>query len=322
MRVQPLVHVHFVREGMTQGHGSKEHLNADNKVLIASRYGAFTNRHFGRADLWNCATFFQDGQQHTLPKREKDDRFNHEKFEHRAVGAEQISGGEVEEEESVQGQADGDVVDDGHVQISAGHVKVSITVFSKGLQDDCDHRHQGFHHTELKCGLLTESEEANGIGLSPKAASPIETAGLDRLSSDLRHDGTLTSQVLVTKAQEIVDHKRFITVSDRVEIDIVLIVGEEEQAEPGVKSVNGNDEEDAHDVSLLVWRAVVTQVHVDLVAGKQQRCPHKEARHSLGCGGHEEDGLIRGEQWSLREPRDVGPNWGRCSWRSRNHRGY
>lgn len=57
----------------------------------------------------------------TLPKGKEDDRFNHEKFEHRAVRAEQVSGGEVEEEERVQGQADWDIVDDGHIQISTGH---------------------------------------------------------------------------------------------------------------------------------------------------------------------------------------------------------
>lgn len=56
-----------------------------------------------------------------MPKGKKDDWFNHEKFEHGAVGAEQVSGGEVEEEESVQGQADWDIVDDGHVQIPTGH---------------------------------------------------------------------------------------------------------------------------------------------------------------------------------------------------------
>lgn len=59
----------------------------------------------------------------------------------------------------------------------------------------------------------------------------------------------------------------FIAVSDCVEIDVVLIVGEEEKAEPGVKGVDGNDEEDAHYVSLLVWRTVVTQMHVDLKEG-------------------------------------------------------
>lgn len=56
-----------------------------------------------------------------MPKGKKDHRFNHEKFEHRAVRAEQVSGGKVEEEKSVQGQADGDIVDDGHVEIPAGH---------------------------------------------------------------------------------------------------------------------------------------------------------------------------------------------------------
>lgn len=59
-----------------------------------------------------------------------------------------------------------------------------------------------------------------------------------------------------------------------------------------------------------------------LVASKQQCCPHEEAGHCLCSGGHEEDGLIWGEQWSLREPWDVGSSRGHCSWRSWNHCGY
>lgn len=54
----------------------------------------------------------------TLPEGEEDDRLDHEELEHGAVGDEQVAGGEVEEEESVEGQADRDVVDDGHVQVT------------------------------------------------------------------------------------------------------------------------------------------------------------------------------------------------------------
>ena len=56
----------------------------------------------------------------TLPEREEDDGLDHEELEDRAVGAEQLPCGEVEEEEGVEGQADRDVVDDGHVQVATG----------------------------------------------------------------------------------------------------------------------------------------------------------------------------------------------------------
>lgn len=56
----------------------------------------------------------------------------------------------------------------------------------------------------------------------------------------------------------------FIAVSDCVEVHVVLLVGEEQQAEPGVKGVDGDYEEDSDDVPLFVWGAVIAQMHVDL----------------------------------------------------------
>jgi len=57
----------------------------------------------------------------TLPEGQEDDRFNGEKFEHRFERSEQVTGGEEEEEEGVEGQADGEVVDDCDVQVSSIH---------------------------------------------------------------------------------------------------------------------------------------------------------------------------------------------------------
>ena len=56
----------------------------------------------------------------------------------------------------------------------------------------------------------------------------------------------------------------FVAVSDCVKVHVILLVGEEEQAEPGVEGIDGDYEEDPDYVSLLIWRAVVTKVHVDL----------------------------------------------------------
>lgn len=61
------------------------------------------------------------GKRLTLPEGEKNDGLDHEELEDGAVGAEQVPGGKVEEEEGVEGQADRDVVDDGHVEVAAGH---------------------------------------------------------------------------------------------------------------------------------------------------------------------------------------------------------
>lgn len=63
--VQPLVHVDLVCESMSQSNGCKEHLDADDEVLIAGCDRTLTNRHLGGVDLRNSSTFLQDGQEHT-----------------------------------------------------------------------------------------------------------------------------------------------------------------------------------------------------------------------------------------------------------------
>lgn len=55
----------------------------------------------------------------TLPEGQEDDRFDGEELEHRLVRPQQVAGGEEEEEERVESQADGEVVDDGDVQVPA-----------------------------------------------------------------------------------------------------------------------------------------------------------------------------------------------------------
>lgn len=56
----------------------------------------------------------------------------------------------------------------------------------------------------------------------------------------------------------------FVAVSDCVKVHVILLVGEEQKAEPGVEGIDGDYEEDPDDVPLFVWRAVVAKVHVDL----------------------------------------------------------
>ena len=54
-----------------------------------------------------------------MPEGKEDDRFDGEELQHRFVGPEQVTRGEEEEEEGVEGQADGEVVDDADVQVSS-----------------------------------------------------------------------------------------------------------------------------------------------------------------------------------------------------------
>lgn len=50
----------------------------------------------------------------------------------------------------------------------------------------------------------------------------------------------------------------FIAVSDCVKVHVILLIGEEQKTEPGIKGIDGDYEEDPNDVPLFVWRAVVT----------------------------------------------------------------
>lgn len=50
-----------------------------------------------------------------------------------------------------------------------------------------------------------------------------------------------------------------------------------------------------------------------LVAGEDESCPHKEARHSLSGGDHEEGGLVLDQQRRFRDPRR------RYSWQRAGH---
>lgn len=138
----------------------------------------------------------------TLPEGEEDDGLDGEELESGSVGAQQLSGGGVEEEEGVERQADRDVVDDGDVQVTAGNaaarrqewdqtqirglrraglppdsLQVSVSVSAAGLQQHGDGGHQRLHHAELQRGLLTEPQEPDGERAAAQAAGTVATAG-------------------------------------------------------------------------------------------------------------------------------------------------
>lgn len=56
----------------------------------------------------------------------------------------------------------------------------------------------------------------------------------------------------------------FVAVADGIEVDVVLLVTDEEEAEPGVEGVHRHDEQDADDVALLVGDGVRLKMRVDL----------------------------------------------------------
>lgn len=56
----------------------------------------------------------------------------------------------------------------------------------------------------------------------------------------------------------------FVAVSNRIKVDIVLVVADEEQAEPRIKGINWHDKQDADDVALLIGDSVGSKVCIDL----------------------------------------------------------
>ena len=55
---------------------------------------------------------------------------------------------------------------------------------------------------------------------------------------------------------EVFVYHTFIAISNRVKVDVVLVVADEEEAEPGVEGVDGHDEENTNDVALLVGNRI------------------------------------------------------------------
>lgn len=56
----------------------------------------------------------------------------------------------------------------------------------------------------------------------------------------------------------------FIAVPHCAKVNIVLVIGEEQETEPWVKGVNGHNEEDPNNVALFIWAAIAAKMHVDL----------------------------------------------------------
>ena len=123
-------------------------------------------------------------------------------------------------------------------------------VESGHLQHDHDKCHDALGDAELQCALLAESQEADIVGLTPTQGTrgPVT---LDWLASDLGHDVALAPEIFVAETQEVVDDEGFVTVADRVEVDVEVVVAEEKEADPGLESVNGDNEENPDDPSLL-----------------------------------------------------------------------
>lgn len=71
---------------------------------------------FGSGGSWSYT--FDVALCSTLPEGEEDDRLDDAELEHWVVCTEEFMCSEVEEKESVESQADGDVVDDGDVQVA------------------------------------------------------------------------------------------------------------------------------------------------------------------------------------------------------------
>lgn len=65
VRVQPLIHVDFVGEGVTQSDGCEEHLDADDEVLVTGGNRSLAHGEVRRVDPGDCAALLQDGQQHS-----------------------------------------------------------------------------------------------------------------------------------------------------------------------------------------------------------------------------------------------------------------
>ena len=226
-----------------------------------------------------------------MPVRQEDDGLDCAELKYWLVRPQQVFCGEVEEEEGVECNGDTDVVDNHGVDIAVGWGPVAVMVEARDLEHDHNECHDALDDAELECSLFAEPQEANVVRLAP-AQRPRGPVAFDGLPPDLGHDVALAPEILVAETQEVVDNKRLVTVADSVEIDIEVVVTEEQEANPGLECVDGDDEEDPDDPPLLSGVGVEPEILVDLVTGDEDRGPGARPRNPLPRGGLEEGGVL------------------------------
>lgn len=73
----------------------------------------------------------------------------------------------------------------------------------------------------------------------------------------------------------------FIAVSNRIKVDVVLVVADEEEAEPRIEGINWHNEQDADDVALLIGDCVGSEMCVDLQINKAHENINKQANSHI-----------------------------------------
>lgn len=93
----------------------------------------------------------------TLPKAEKNDWFDDAKLQDWLEGTQEITTGEIEQEEWIERQWYRNVVNDGDVKISRWWLKIAMFIEANRLQNDGNYSHHRFYNAELKSGLKKET---------------------------------------------------------------------------------------------------------------------------------------------------------------------
>ena len=252
-------------EGKLHQDGGKEHFNTDQEVLVSRGHCSClgVNTSIIREKRLDKSNLLQNSKDNSLPKGQKDHRFDTDKLQCWVIRSQHLLCSPVEQEQGVQGDGDAEVIDDGDGKVSRT-VPVSVLIQTVRLEDDHDEGHDRLDEAELKCSLLAEPQSPDVVTVARQAARAVEVAGFDWSAPDLKQDVALAPEILVTETQEIVDNKGLVAVSHCVKVDVVVVVAEEKQGEPRGEGVYGDDEEDSDNPPLLRWVCIVSTWNVCL----------------------------------------------------------
>lgn len=252
VRVAVRVHVHGGRERVPQRHRRGAHLDADQEVLVAGRHSTGCRGNVARIQYrGDHLRLLEYGQGDALPERKEDDRFNGEELQNRIERLQHLPGGSEEEEQTVECQAHGEIIDDRYVNVAAVGTPVAVVVMPESLQENDDESAKRLYEAELQGCLLAETEEADRVRCSCQATRAVDAGRAHRPPAQLRHYVPFAPEVLVAQGQEAIDHERFITIPDGEEVHVVRVSIEEEQRYPAVTAVYWDDKQDSHDPTLL-----------------------------------------------------------------------
>ena len=179
----------------------------------------------------------QKTQCDALPKREENNCFDAQELRKWPVGLQEFFSGDIEQQQAVESQCEGNVAEDHQVHVAVVYAIVVVVVYVETAEDQCEGGKQGPEQHELQHSDLDQAQKLTAWVEAMEEV--VEGPGV--LNSLLEFEGdrepSLASHIIDQQHCEAVDHEGLVAVPYHVE---GLREAGVHQAQAGCYAVQGN----------------------------------------------------------------------------------